>query len=293
MVNLKLIGLLVVLSLQSFAGLKFGSFNIRTFDKNSSSTNKIELRRILEDADFDFFSVQEIVNADSFKKFIKDNFNKFTVVLSECGGAGKQKLGFVFNHYKIKMNSIKEDSTLSDVKERCSSLRPAMIGDFEVRSNKKKFSAIAVHLKAGSGTRNYNRRNVQYGILSEMVESYQKSGKKNIVIMGDFNTTGYIHRDVDYKNFRDFLNNNQLSTSARYLKCTSYWGGSDYNDNIEESSTLDHIVYSRNFLDNRRLNFGLYAHCKKARCQDTYAQDLGVSYDEVSDHCPISLTVND
>lgn len=294
MVNLKLIGLLVVLSLQSFAGLKFGSYNIRTFDKNSSSTNKVELKEIISNANFDFYGVQEIVNADSFKKFIEINFPQFEVVLSNCGGAGRQKLGFVYNKFKVKMLSIREDDTISDVKStRCDSLRPAMVGEFEVKSSRKRFSAIVVHLKAGSGTRNYSRRNIQYGILGEIVEDFQKRGQKDIVLMGDFNTTGYIHRDADYKNFRKFLNEHNLSTSARYIKCTSYWGGSDYSDNIEESSILDHIVYSDNFLNNTSLNFDVYAHCEKARCQDTYVNVLGTSYEEVSDHCPISLKVND
>ena len=294
MVNLKLIGLLVVLSLQCFAGLKFGSYNIRTFDKNSSTTNKVELKRILQNAEMDFYGVQEIVNADSFEKFIKNNFPEFDVVLSRCGGAGQQKLGFVYNKFKFKMHSVKEDGTVSDVKsKRCHSLRPALVGEFEVRRTKQRFNAIVVHLKAGSGSRNYNRRNIQYGILGEMVQDFQKRGSKHIVLMGDFNTTGYIHRDADYKNFRRFLNQNDLSTSARYIRCTSYWGGSDYSDNIEESSILDHIVYSDDFLGNSSLNFDVYSHCEKARCNDTYERVLGVSYEEVSDHCPISLKVNE
>jgi len=295
MVILKFLSLLIVFSFSTYAGLNFGSYNIRTFDRNSSSTNKVELQKIIENADFDFFGVQEIVNGDSFEKFIKTNFKQYSVVLSQCGGAGRQKLGFVYNHYKFKLLKVREDDTLSDVKkvERCDSLRPAMIGDFLVRSTKQKFTAIVVHLKAGSGDSNYARRNVQYGILSDMVNAYQRSGKEHIVLMGDFNTTGYIHKDVDYKNFRKFINNNDLNTSARYIRCTSYWGGADYNDNIEESSILDHIVYSDNFLNHKSLSFDVQAHCKKARCNDTYQSNLGVSYEEVSDHCPIQLTIND
>lgn len=294
MVNLKLIGLLVVLSLQCFAGLKFGSYNIRTFDKNGSYTNKVELKEIIRKANFDFYSVEEIVNAESFKNFIKINFPQFDVVLSSCGGAGRQKLGFVYNRFKVKMLSIREDDILSDVKSSgCDSLRPAMIGEFQQISNGRKFNAIAVHLKAGSGSRNYSRRNTQYAILGDLVEAFQKRGQKDIVIMGDFNTTGYALRDADYKNFRKFLNDHSLSTSARYIRCTSYWGGSDYSDNIEEASTLDHIVYSDNFMGNDSLSFDVYAHCEKARCRDTYVNVLGTSYEEVSDHCPISLQVND
>lgn len=294
MVSLKLLSILIFLSTSIYADVKFGSYNIRTFDKNSSSTNKIELRKIIENADFDFFGVQEIVNADSFKKFIQENFNEYSVILSTCGGAGKQKLGFVYNHRKFKLLKITEDDSLSDVKnERCDSLRPAMVGDFQIKSSKKKFTAIVVHLKAGSGSRNYARRNTQYGILSDMVERFKKSGKKNIILMGDFNTTGYDHMDDDYKNFRSFINAGNLNTSARYIQCTSYWGGADYNDNIEESSTLDHIIYTDNFLDHSKLSFEVRAHCQKAKCRDTYETSLGVSYQEVSDHCPIELSVHE
>lgn len=295
MVSLKLLSILIFLSTSLYADIKFGSYNIRTFDKHSSSTNKTELRRIIEDADFDFFGVQEIVNADSFKKFIQDNFSEYSVILSTCGGAGKQKLGFVYNHRIFKLLKIAEDDTLSDVKsqKRCDSLRPAMVGDFQIKSSKKKFTAIAVHLKAGSGSRNYSRRNTQYGILSDMVQSFKRSGKKNIILMGDFNTTGYDLKDDDYKNFRSFINSSDLNTSARYIQCTAYWGGSDYNDNIEESSTLDHLIYTDNFLDHKSLSFDVKAHCSKVKCRDTYETSLGVSYQEVSDHCPIELAVHE
>ncbi len=86
--------LTLILPYASAASVTFSTYNIRTFDKSQSYTNKQELKNILTKLRTDFLVVQEIVNTSSFLKFIKEEFPHYKAVLSNCGGRGRQKIGF-------------------------------------------------------------------------------------------------------------------------------------------------------------------------------------------------------
>lgn len=289
----KLTFLVCLLVFNSYASLKITSYNIRNFDKKGHGTDKVELLKIINNLKSDLIAVEEIYNAQSFRKFLSRNLPNYKLILSNCGGGGKQKLGFLYNPEKLVLIKSIEDAGISDPggvisSYGCGSLRPAMLGFFKERKSNKKFVAVAVHLKAGSGSKNYAKRWRQYKYIVKMIRELRLANHKNIVVLGDFNTTGWDKRDQDYKKFNDLLKLTGTSTSSRNINCTSYWTGPIYTDDIEEPSVLDHIVYNKNFLGMQLKSASIGTHCKIASCKEVYNSTLGRSYEAVSDHCPLS-----
>jgi len=153
------------------------------------------------------------------------------------------------------------------------------------KETKKSYTFGAVHLKAGGDNRAMTKRWQQYQLMQDLAKEY---ADKNLILLGDFNTTGYNIKDQDYTKFEDFLGNSELRTVSENLSCTSYWhgglGGDDYQPSI-----LDHIVIQdKNMGSVTEVKLG--AHCAKVECRPATPGELGVSYESVSDHCPIQVT---
>lgn len=295
---MKYISTLVCLSIvasTSFASVKIASYNIRNFDSKKVKTDKVELKKIFTNLDADLISVEEIVNTSSFKDFTKKHLPAYKLHLSKCGGAGNQKLGFLYNTSKFTLLNVVENSSISSVanlspKAKCASLRPAVIATFKENKTDEQFVAIALHLKAGANQRSFSRRWKQYKQVSNIVRSLNSKGFENILLMGDLNTTGYSILDADYNKFNEFLLDIDMNTIATELTCTSYWSGKNRRDNIEEASILDHIIYPNSFLGYKVKKVEVHSHCKTHKCSNVSSTQLGNSYANVSDHCPISIT---
>ncbi|MEX0798480.1 MAG: endonuclease/exonuclease/phosphatase family protein [Bacteriovoracaceae bacterium] len=287
---MKYLTLLLFVAFSASAALKIGTFNIRNFDKPGTNTNKKLLKEIILNINPDLLAVQEIFNESSFRSFIQKEFSGYKIILSKCGGGGSQKLGFIYKTSSLKALSSYEDKRLSSaLNERCGSLRPAMVGLFKDLEKNEVIAALSVHLKAGSGSRNFSRRAKQYDALKVIFDELKQKGYKNILAAGDFNTTGWDLRNADFHNFEKFLNGVSASTTASKVACSSYWSGRDYQDGIEEASTLDHVVYTDNFYNGPSQAPQVGGHCALANCQDVPESELGEGYQSVSDHCPVSL----
>ena len=288
------LALFLLLSFSAQAKIQITAFNIRNYDKKSEQTDKIELKKILTDLGSDLFVVEEIYNNPSFEAFVAKEMPNYKLSLSRCGGGGSQNLAFLYNPSKLILEKTVEDAKISDLDGigssdyGCSSLRPAYLGFFKDIETDKNFIAVALHLKAGSGSRNFSKRSKQYKYLLKMIRNLRMAGHKNIVLMGDLNTTGWNKRNEDYKNFANLLNQSGTKTIAEKLECTSYWGGKNQSDDIEVPSVLDHIVYTPDFLGMKMDKASVGTHCAQANCKETYNSVLGNSYSNVSDHCPIT-----
>ena len=273
------------------AGLNVGTYNIRNFDKPGTHTNKKLLKQSILEASPDLLAVQEIHNQSSFKSFVTKELKGYSLALSNCGGGGGQKLGFVYRFSKLRLKKSYEDRRLTSAFDNgCGSLRPAFVGIFEDLEEGRTFVALSVHLKAGSGSRNFERRATQYKHIQDMFAEFEADGHKAILAMGDFNTTGFDHRNQDYINFKRLLTSTGSMTSAQEVSCTSYWSGTNYNDGIEEASTLDHVVFNPGFASYGTPEIKVGGHCAKARCEDVYEDVLGEGYQTVSDHCPVTVS---
>jgi endonuclease/exonuclease/phosphatase family metal-dependent hydrolase len=283
---------LLLLSFSAQAKFKISTFNIRNYDKKSEHTDKKALSSILNDLNSDLIATEEIYNNDSFVKFIDQEMPDYNLVLSRCGGGGSQNIGFVYKKSSLVLEKLIEDAAIADLSGvtsyGCSSLRPALLGFFKEVVSQKKFVAIALHLKAGSGKRNFAKRNRQYKYILKMIRELRLAGHKNIIVLGDLNTTGWGKGNEDERNFLNLLSKSGTKTTSSELSCTSYWSGRNQNDDLEEPSILDHIVHSPDFMGLSMESTYVGAHCKAAKCKQVYDSVLGSTYSNVSDHCPVT-----
>jgi endonuclease/exonuclease/phosphatase family metal-dependent hydrolase len=294
--SVTLVSLLATLSLQ--AAVTLGSYNIRNFDYDERyriRTNKTELATILTELKADVLSVEEINNTQEFEKFIALKMPGYATALSICGGAHGQRLGFVYNTTTIELLSFNEDLSTSDPGSSGSCYagsRPLAIGLFQIKSTKQKFYGITAHLKSGSNSDSLQKRARQYEIIKNTVNELKvKTGIKEFFIAGDLNTTDYLVRGSDYKAFTKMISDLSLIDLAQDTPCSAYWWGNT-DDGIEEPSLLDHIIVSQGLIKTKKINPALvHGHCKKVACRAATMAELGVSYESVSDHCPMTATI--
>ncbi len=292
-----LLALFTIISSLNVEAITIGTYNIRNFDYDTRSrvkTDKSALTSILESLNADVLSVQEINNTDEFHRFVARNLPGYKAALSECGGAHGQKLGFLYNTKTVDLLEFTEDVSLSNPgsHETChDGSRPMAIGKFQIKENKQKFFGVSVHLKSGSQANSVYKRNQQYSLITEKIKDLKyTTGIQDYYIAGDFNTTEFISRGSDYLNLGKVVSTLGMVSLTQRVACTAYWwGGSD--DGIETPSILDHLIVTPGLIKTAKPVTNVGGHCQKVRCQQVSERDLGVSYEGVSDHCPITATI--
>ena len=293
---MKKLALLPLLFTLSAKALTIGAYNIRNFDYDERSrikTNKQELSSLLQTLNFDVLSVEEVNNTAEFDRMISSKLPGYDVELSRCGGAHGQRLGFVYKTSTVELLSFNEDLSVSEPggQGACESgSRPLAIALFKIKATGQKFYAITAHLKAGADAGSLQKRQKQYEIIKRVVnELKDKTGVKDFSIAGDMNTTEYLTRGSDYKFFSKMVSDLGMIDLVSNLKCTAYyWGGTD--DGIETPSLLDHVVVTPGLMT-RKTVAEPQAHCKKVSCREVPISELGIVYEEVSDHCPVTATI--
>jgi endonuclease/exonuclease/phosphatase family metal-dependent hydrolase len=288
--------LTLIVSFTLKASITIGAYNIRNFDYDERyriRTNKVELSNILKNLNADVLSVEEVVNKVEFSNFINNKMPGYKDAISECGGAHGQHLGFIYNTNTVEMLSFNEDLSISEPGEAggCNSgSRPLAIGLFQIKSSKQKFYGLTAHLKSGSDPDSVEKRTKQFQILKNIIKELKaKTGIADFYFAGDMNTTQYLSRGTDYNLLTKLVSELGMINLAQNLGCSAYWwGGTD--DGIEDPSLLDHIVVTPGLRKNSN-QAQASGHCKKVSCRQASLKDLGVSYESVSDHCPITATI--
>ncbi|HXH75181.1 MAG TPA: hypothetical protein VNJ08_09470 [Bacteriovoracaceae bacterium] len=289
--------LLVTTSLTAQAAITLGAYNIRNFDYDERSrihTNKPELQKIISEIKADVLSVEEIGNTAEFEKFVTTKLPGYDTELSRCGGAHGQRLGFIYNKNTIELLSFNEDLRVTNPggPEQCDAgSRPLAIGLFKIKSTGQKFYGMTAHFKSGGQGDSLQKRQLQYGLLKTIItELRQKTGIEDFFFAGDINTTDYTTRGADYKLFTKLVKDLGMIDLAQNLACSAYWwGGSD--DGIESPSLLDHLVVTPGLVKITNAKAQVGGHCQKVNCREVKVKELGVSYESVSDHCPISAVI--
>lgn len=263
------------------------SYNIRNFDRDreAGQTNITELGKTIKQFKSDVMTFIEVVNQPAFVKVINDTLPGYEVVTSSCGGFGKQKLAIIYNTKVFSFVSQTEETSFSGSQNGCGSLRPVLLVTLKHKAQKQNYTFAAVHLKAGGADQAMQQRWLQYDLLAKLVSKYKS---KQLVLLGDFNTTGYNLKNEDFNRFEKVLTDSSLYSVSEKLGCTSYWTGTLGNGQ-HQSSILDHIVMKDEMAQNIA-DIELGSHCAKLSCKDATPEELGVSYQAVSDHCPIRVT---
>lgn len=264
------------------------SYNIRNFDRDyeAGSTNVAELGKIIKEFKSDVMAFEEVVNKSAFDSLIKKNLPGFNYQLSQCGGFGKQHLAIAYNTKTFDYLHHVEDLSFSgNSSTQCGSLRPVFLVTLRHKQSKMIYTFGAVHLKAGGDDRAFKQRWQQYAKLEKLSQQY---AGENLILLGDFNTTGYNIKNEDFEKFEDFIDESDLRTTSENIACTSYWqgtlGGEEYQPSI-----LDHIVIQEKNARNIE-SVKLGAHCARLDCRPATPADLGISFQSVSDHCPLQVT---
>lgn len=278
---------LLLLGSEAWASWSATSYNIRNFDRDheAGQTNITELSKNIKTYKSDVMAFIEVVNQPAFVKVINSNLPGYEVASSSCGGFGKQKLAIVYNTKVFNFVSQTEETSFSGSQTGCGSLRPVLLVTLQHKAQKKSYTFAAVHLKAGGADQAMQQRWLQYDLLGKLVTKYKN---KNLIMLGDFNTTGYNIRNEDYTRFGKLLDGSSLYTVSEKLGCTSYWSGTLGNGQ-HQSSILDHIVMKEE-MATEVAEVTLGSHCAKMDCRDATPEELGTSYQTVSDHCPIQVT---
>lgn len=283
--------LIIMLLISSTAWAKWSvsAYNIRNFDRDpdAGQTDYNELQRIIGTVKSDVMAFEEVVNADAFASVMAKALPSYRYTISTCGGFGKQKIAIAYNPKVFDFVSQKEDMTFSGsaLESSCGSLRPVFLVTLKMKKTDENFIFAGVHLKAGGDPRSMQSRWGQYRKLENLI---QEVGNGKLILMGDFNTTGYNIRNDDYTRFNQMLEQSGMWTASENIACTNYWTGGDQNPNMAPS-ILDHIIMSNAMASNVE-TAKVGTHCQKTSCAEVLEADLGLSYAKVSDHCPIQVT---
>ncbi len=288
--------LLLLSSLSSQAAFTIGAYNIRNFDYDVRSrvqTNKNELAKMIKSLNVDVLSVEEIGNTGRFEDFVDKQFPTYATDLSRCGGAHGQHVGFMYNTNTVELLAFEEDMRVTNPGSRpeCDGgSRPLAIGTFKIKATGQRFFAITAHLKSGSNNESMAKRFKQYEIIRTVVKEMQsKTGIKDFFIAGDLNTTEYLSKGGDFRALNKVISDLSAKHLTANLACSAYWwGGTD--DGIEEPSLLDHIITSPGLLKSNA-TVRAHGHCQKVSCRSASLEALGISYNQVSDHCPLTATI--
>ncbi len=280
--------LILLLSFPGWAKWSVTTYNIRNFDNDfrAGKTDLEELARIIKSVQSDVMAFEEVVNVKAFETLVKKNLPGYSYEISSCGGGGKQQLAVAYNLKTFEFVSQVEDRTFSGSgSSKCGSLRPVLLVDLLHKESKQIYTFGVVHLKAGGNDRAYAQRWEQYLKLKNLSKRY---ANKNLILLGDFNSTGYNIKDEDFQRFEDFIDQSKMRTMTESLGCTNYWTGTA-GGNEFQSSILDHIVIQdKNVSSVEEVKVG--SHCAKMDCRPATPEELGPSFEAVSDHCPVQVT---
>lgn len=279
-----------------YAAMTIGGYNIRNFDYDERykiRTNKPALTNIITSLNVDVLSVEEINNTKEFEIFVETNLTGYKTALSTCGGAHGQRLGFVYNTNKIELLSFNEDLSISEpgTDGQCNNgSRPLAIALFQNKETNQRFYGFTVHLKSGSAANAIAKRTKQFEIIKNVVNELKtKTGVTEFYIAGDFNTTEWLSGGADYKSLSKVTREMGMINLTAKMSCSAYWwGGSD--DGIESPSLLDHVLVTPGLLK-KQTSAQASGHCAKVACRAASTKDLGLSYEGVSDHCPVTATI--
>jgi len=286
---MKFILLFLIFSIQGWSKWSVSSYNIRNFDKdyNAGPTNIAELSRLIKEVKSDVMAFQEVVNKNAFLELIKKNLPNYSYLLSSCGGFGKQHLALIYDPKKFEYITHSEDLSVSGGGEKCGNLRPALFVTLKNKDTGTKQTFGIVHLKAGSSTSAMEQRWQQYKRMETLSKNFLNH---DLILLGDFNTTGYISENEDFKNFDGMTKNLNMRSTSENLNCTNYWEGLS-DDNEYQSSILDHIIIQDKY-HSKVESVKSLAHCSILECHSATLEELGLSFETVSDHCPIKVLFN-
>ncbi len=260
------------------AGVRVVSWNLHNFVKKRATA---ELAAALTALDADILVLQEIRNPTALKALVPGK----TVLSTEKGGRGGQRLAVVLDPDRVEvLDGPHELESLT----MGGPVRPGF--RLKVRAIPKgpDFHVLAVHLKARPEGQELRRK--QWPRLREEVKRATADGETDILVLGDFNTTGDGPADAgtEVRALTAALDPSDLRHLPLEPECTAYWDGKQ-RDAWKEPAILDHV-----FVGDLAESLGQdatarpIAHCAQHGCDNLRSTDAypNRTY-ALSDHCPV------
>lgn len=268
--------------------LRVATFNIRRFGEEP--TDMAHLKAMIEGLDAGIIAVQEIMSVarlDELARALQASGKPYRVALSRCAGRGEMRVGFLYDERRATLRSTREfRELLPDGEGGCNDGdRPGLLGVFEAGG--EPLHALVVHLKAGDEPSSLERRRLQWGRVLQIVQGLQRDGARRVVVLGDTNSTGFLdNHNKERDLIDDVARQGKLSIATGQLACSEYYKKSPGQ---ASPSLLDHILVSDGKFDPASVS--VHAHCAELSCQPTPLSRMPASYHQVSDHCPITLSL--
>lgn len=176
----------LVPSAGSAESFEFATWNIENYPKNDSTPEV--LADLIASLDVDMVALQEVEDIAAFDELV-ERLRGYDGVLSShtYGNGSYQKIGYVYRTSLVSLNS----PFLLFTQSGYEFPRPALKVDVTVGDGPDSlaFTSIALHLKAGEGFEDRQRREDAVVILEDYLRSTVDGGNSNMLVLGDFNST--------------------------------------------------------------------------------------------------------
>jgi endonuclease/exonuclease/phosphatase family metal-dependent hydrolase len=270
--------------------LRVVSWNLENFSGSASGHDLERMREVIEELDPDVLAVQEIKDPEALALLLPD----WEIALSSAGGRGDQLLGVAVRPDRVELLQRAEHPQLS----LGGRVRPAFSVYLRAREQGPDFWLVVVHLKAMPDA--IDMRREQWPMLAAIARdglaSGPGAGDLDLVIVGDFNTTGATGAGArgpatEQAELDQVLGLADLRRLPNSSGCTAYYDG-QRRDAWQEPSEID-LVWVRGLAESLQADTEVRSgtHCAEERCRDfRSSDDYPVrDYESISDHCPVVL----
>jgi endonuclease/exonuclease/phosphatase family metal-dependent hydrolase len=267
------------------------TFNIRMFPENA--TNRDRVKQVLLTLDADLIAVQEIRDEDALIELLrqasKESNRELRLALSSCGGTGNISTGLIYDSKRLTLLGVKQyrEHRFDDAGDcKKSRLRAAMLGIFEDPRGEK-LLALSVHLQHGANPDQLETRKIQWANLVKILNEAEQQFGGHAIALGDFNSTGFSDNAGDERDFIfKTVSDAGLDLATKNIPCTSYWQPKGADGDFA-ASILDHMVVGSGDWSTPEPK----GMCQTLSCQSTSANNPPPDYHNVSDHCPLRITL--
>ena len=293
--------------------LRVGAWNIRWFPRGCSPSESCPenatdidwLACTIAWMDVDLLAVQEILESPTAVQAMNrmrsrlDTLTRgsWQIDLSDCGDATTQRLGFLWNAGRIRLDARADSCQLNGAAPEGSctdpcagNLRPGRYARARrATSGGADLHILAAHLDSGIKNSDYQRRR----IATERLPFLEIGGfpllesDGDLVVLGDLNTMGREEPPpISAAREIEILDSDLAPGFTRLIpqfQCSHYFQG--------RGGLLDHIVVSTAMQEDGP-GARLTGYCAVERCAPIQG-NMPAAYERLSDHCPILFEVID
>nr|WP_276598939.1 endonuclease/exonuclease/phosphatase family protein [Nannocystis sp. SCPEA4] len=271
------------------APLVLGTFNIQTFPH--AKTDREAVAAALAELDADALAVQEIRDLGAFQATLDRASalagRRYAAVLTpSCRGnkQGRLHVGVVYDTARLELADFR---ALSKGDSCPAGQAPGLVASLRAGDGRK-LALASVHFTPNGNERSFRERQGQWKWLTSILPALREELGAEVVVGGDFNSTGYDDETSAERRFIDELvaeQGLQLPTGA--LGCSMYWKP-DPKKPRWEPSLLDHVLAPKDMSFGTPETLGM---CAALACEVQSSEPEVMR--RVSDHCPVRIELHE